>query len=357
VDLLALTAELVAIPSASGHERALADHLEELLRAREALEVVRIGDNLVARSPDALGLRLLLAGHLDTVPPAGGGPVLDGDVLYGCGSADMKSGIAVMVALAALEGASCDRTFVFYAREEVARAESGLLEIEAARPDLLQADAAVLLEPTAGRVEAGCQGVLRLGVTLAGRRAHSARPWTGVNAIHRVAPLLERVAAFEERRPVLDGCEYHETLQAVSIEGGVAGNVVPDACRVVLSHRFAPDRSGGEAEAALADLLAPALEPAFGDRVERLELAPAAPPHLDHPALAALVAASGTAPAAKLGWTDVAFFAERGVPAANFGPGDPLLAHREDERVGRAELEAVYEALAGLLGRSTARPC
>ncbi|MDA8291719.1 MAG: succinyl-diaminopimelate desuccinylase [Actinomycetota bacterium] len=346
-DLLELAAELVAIGSVSHRERALADRVEAELSSVGDLEVTRVEDNVVARTSFGRPRRLALAGHLDTVPPSGNEhPRIDGDVLHGLGSADMKGGLAVMLSLAAEPREPvCDVTYVFYACEEVASRHSGLRVLERERPDLLSADAAVLAEPTGALVEAGCQGVLRLEVVMRGVRAHGARPWTGRNAIHRLAPVLELVAGFEERRPVLDGCEYREVLQAVGVSGGVAGNVVPDEARLALSHRFAPDRDADEALEAIRAHLAPSLSAELGDEVLVEDRAPAARPLLGDPLLTALVAASGAPPRAKLGWTDVAFFASRGVPAANFGPGDPLVAHRSDERVGRDDLEAVHRAL------------
>lgn len=350
-DLLQLTAELVDVASVSHDERVLADFVEERLRASpRPLEVTRVADNVVARTLLGRDRRLVVAGHLDTVPPSGNAVArIDGDVLYGLGSADMKGGLAVMLELArAATPPAVDLTFVFYACEEVARRHSGLQVLARAAAELLDGDAAVLCEPTGARVEAGCQGVLRVGVVLGGSRAHTARPWVGRNAIHRLGPLLECVAGLPERRPVIDGCEYRETLQAVAVSGGVAGNVVPDSARVTLSHRFAPDRDAAAAFAALEQVLAPCLgEP--GDELVCEESAPAAPPMLGDPLLAALVEATGTAPTAKLAWTDVAFFAERGIPAANFGPGDPLVAHTPEEHVGRRDLEAVHAALAGLV--------
>ncbi|HVC26471.1 MAG TPA: succinyl-diaminopimelate desuccinylase [Acidimicrobiales bacterium] len=349
-DLLARTAELVAIASVSRSEAELADLVQSELEGVAALEVTRVEDNVVARTSLGRGRRLVLAGHLDTVPPAGNErPRIDGDVLHGLGSADMKGGLAVMLALArALDAPAVDLTYVFYACEEIAARYSGLLAIERARPDLLVADAAILAEPTGARVEAGCQGVLRVEARLRGLRAHIARPWAGRNAIHRLGPLLERVAAFAERRPVIDGCEYRETLQAVAVSGGVAGNVVPDEAILALSHRFAPDRDAGVAFDALSSELADVLSPELGDELVVEDSAPAAAPMLGDPLLAALVESSGAPPRAKIAWTDVAFFAARGVPAANFGPGDPLVAHTPGEHVERAELESVYATLARL---------
>jgi len=262
----------------------------------------------------------------------------------------MKGGLAVMLELArGVVDPAVDVTYVFYACEEVEQRFSGLSEIDRFDPGLLAADAAVLAEPTAAAVEAGCQGVLRVGVRLGGTRAHAARSWTGVNAIHRLRGLLERLGAFDERRPMLGGCEYREALQAVRVEGGVANNVVPDGARIVLSHRYAPDRTKDQAFESIRELLSPALDERLGDEVVLEDFALAAAPMLEHPLLAALVAATSEPPRAKLGWSDVSFFSARGVPAANFGPGDPLLAHSAGEWVGRTQLETVWESLEKLL--------
>ena len=355
-DLFALTSEIVDIPSVSHDEAAIASFVERALSQVEGLEVVRIGDNVIARTELGRNERVVLAGHLDTVPAAGNEHArIDGDRLYGLGSADMKGGVAVALALARRPWAPrYDLTYVFYACEEVGRKESGLAVVDEERPDLLVGDAAILLEPTSAVVEAGCQGVMRLVLTTQGRRAHVARPWMGENAIHRLGAALVRVASFEERRPVLDGCEYRESLQAVRVEGGVAGNVVPDRAVAELSHRFAPDRETTAAFAAIEQLVGPALDPSLGDSLDIWEVDDPAPPSLDHPVLSALVERSGAPPRAKLGWTDVSYFAGKGIPAANFGPGDPQLAHRPDEFVTRADLERVHATLFALLGENSA---
>jgi len=329
----------------------MADLVEHRLRAVPWLVVDRVEHNVVARTTLGRERRLVLGGHLDTVPANGNAtPRIEGDVLWGLGSADMKSGLAVMLELATtIEAPVLDVTYVFYACEEVARADNGLSRLFVLRPDLVEADAAILTEPTAAQVQAGCQGVVKMEVTVTGTRAHSARPWLGVNAIHRLGPVLDLVAGYAGRQPVIDRCHYREALQAVGIRGGVAGNVVPDSATVTLNHRFAPDRTGEQAIAAVEKLLAPVLDRDRGDRVEVVDLAPAALPGLQDPLLARLVAASGGAPEAKLGWTDVAFFAERGIPATNFGPGDPAVAHAAAERVDRSELETVHRVLADLI--------
>jgi succinyl-diaminopimelate desuccinylase len=348
--LLGLATALVAIPSVSHHESILADAAETALRLCPWLTVERVGDNLVARTQLGRDQRLILAGHLDTVPPTGGNdePYVDGDVLYGVGASDMKGGLATFLHLAgSVPEPTVDVTWCLYVCEEVEHRFNGLGALWAERPDLLVGDAAILGEPTGGAVEAGCQGTLRIRIGLAGARAHTARPFTGRNAIHRLAPLLTTIADYRGRQPVLDGCAYAEQLQAVSIEGGVTGNVVPDHATVLVNHRFAPDRGIAEAEAALHHLLDPHLEPE--DTWELMDAAAGAPPALDHPLLAGLVRASGGEPRAKVGWTDVATFWSHGIPAANFGPADPLLAHTPGEHVSGAELESAASILEALL--------
>jgi succinyl-diaminopimelate desuccinylase len=350
-DLLAATVDLMAMPSVSGEEDEIAGAVQRVLAACAWLDVERVGDNVVARTALGREQRLVLAGHLDTVPPgANAGPVVEGDTVWGVGASDMKGGLAVMLDLATTVPApTVDVTWCFYAREEISRSLSGLFELWEERPDLLAGDAAILGEPTGALVEAGCQGTMRVRITLQGVRAHTARPFTGRNAIHRLAPLLQRVADWPPREVVLDGCTYAEQLQVVAVEGGVAGNVVPDHVEVSVNHRYAPDRRRAEAEAFLRELLDPVLELDAGDTWEVLDAGDGAPPSLGHPLLKSLVEQSGAPPKAKVGWTDVASFWEHGVPAANFGPGDPLLAHHPDERVTRAQLERTREVLHALL--------
>ncbi len=349
-DLFMLAADLVAVPSISFDEERITDLIEEeLLDSSGHLDVFRVGDNLVARTDLGRQWRLILAGHTDTVPPSGNAEArIDGDVLWGVGSADMKGGVAVLLELALnMRRPIVDVTYIFYAREEVDSVHSGLRELAGARPDLLDADVALLLEPTGGIVEAGCQGTMRINVTLAGERAHTARGWMGRNAVHRLGPLLEVVGAYEPRRPVIAGCEFREGLQAVGVAGGVAGNVVPDEAVLTINHRFAPDRTPDQAEQHVRSVLEPVLE--SGDRIEIVDVAPPADPGLDHSLLKAVVRNSGAPPRAKLGWTDAAFFAQRGVPASNFGPGDPLLAHTSHEQVHRDSLTKAYRVLEDLL--------
>lgn len=350
-DLLARTAALVAIPSESHTEATFADHVEHELSALGHLAVTRVGDNVVARTDLGREQRLVVAGHLDTVPANGNAtPRIEGDVLWGLGSADMKGGLAVMLDLAATVPApAVDVTWVFYAGEEVAAEHNGLRHLFEQRPDLVAGDAALLGEPTGATLEVGCQGTMRVRVTLVGARAHTARPWMGRNALHRAGRVLATLDRYEARRPVLDGCEFREALQAVFVEGGVAGNVVPDRAVVVINHRFAPDRSAEEAQAHVLEVLGPHLED--GDAVEVVDMADAAPPGLTHPLLAALRERNQLTVRAKLGWTDVSRFAAAGIPAANFGPGESSQAHTQDEHVDRASLDAVAEALRDLLER------
>lgn len=323
-----VTAQLVDIESVSGNEGALADAVEQTLRGAGHLRVQRDGDAVLARTELGRGERVVLAGHLDTVPVAGNLPSRrDGDLLYGCGACDMKSGLAVQLRLAAtVPEPSRDLTFVYYECEEVQAERNGLLRLTRTRPGWLAGDFAVLMEPTAAVVEAGCQGTMRVAVTARGERAHSARSWTGVNAIHQAAQILDVLRAYEPRRPVIDGLEFREGLNAVDVSGGVAGNVVPDRCVLTVNYRFAPDRSEADAEAHLRETFA-------GFEVEVTDSAPGARPGLADPSTAAFVEAIGGEPRAKFGWTDVSRFAAAGVPAVNFGPGDPSLAHTRGEYV------------------------
>ena len=345
--LLERTARYVSIPSVSRGEAAIADDVEAELRGVGSLEVARIGDNVVARTAGDAPRRVLVAGHLDTVPGSPGVTVGEGAV-YGLGACDMKGTVAVMVDLAvAGTRFGAEMTWVFYAREEIGRVDSGLHEVARADRSLLDADVALLGEPTSCVVEAGCQGSLQVRVVLRGARAHTARPWRGRNAIHRLTGPLDAVAAYEPRSVPMGGVTYLEQRQVVSIGGGVAGNVVPDEATVVVNQRVAPDRGVDDAVAELRALFAPYLED--GDTFEVLDAAPGAPPNLEHPLLSRLAAASGVQPRAKLGYTDVATFAELGVPAANFGAGDPELAHHDGEFVTASDLERCREVLAQVL--------
>jgi len=327
-DTITLLEQLVNIESVSKNEQRIADAVEAALRPLGHLDVSRHGNTVVARTSLGLPERVVIAGHLDTVPLNDNLPaVRDGDVLRGLGTCDMKGGVAVMLRLAATVPApNRDLTFLFYEAEEIESEFNGLHLLSQSDPDLLQADFAILMEPSDAVIEAGCQGTLRVDVTTRGERAHSARSWMGVNAIHKAGAILDRLNAYEARRPVIDGLEYHEGLNAVFINGGVAGNVLPDVCTVQVNHRFAPDRSEAEAAAYVRDFFA-------GFEVELTDSAPGALPGLDRPAAKEFVEAVGGEVNPKFGWTDVARFSALGVPAVNFGPGDPMLAHKQEEYV------------------------
>ncbi|MEU6945880.1 succinyl-diaminopimelate desuccinylase [Streptomyces sp. NPDC046316] len=328
----ALTAALVDFPSVSGTEKPLADAIEQALRPLPHLTVDRFGNNVVARTRLGHEERVILAGHIDTVPIAGNVPsrLDENGILWGCGTSDMKSGVAVQLRIAAtVPEPNRDLTFVFYDQEEVAAHLNGLGKVAEAHPDWLEGDFAILLEGSNAEVEGGCQGTLRVLLRTEGERAHSARSWMGSNAIHTAAPILARLAAYKPRKPVIDGLEYHEGLNAVRIEGGVANNVIPDACTVVVNYRYAPDLTPEEAEAHVREVFADCgvAEFVVDDH------SGGALPGLSHPAAEAFMKAVGGTAHPKFGWTDVARFSALGVPAVNYGPGDPIYAHKVDEHV------------------------
>lgn len=333
-DVVTLTEQLVDIESVSHHEEQIADAVERELRACAHLTVTRRGHTIVARTDLGRAERVVIAGHLDTVPVNDNLPARrEGDVLHGLGTCDMKGGDAVLLHLAAtLPDPVRDVTYVLYEAEEVEAVHNGLRKLTESDPDLLAADFAILMEPSNAGVEAGCQGTLRADVRTRGERAHSARSWMGDNAIHRAGEILARLASYEPRRPTIDGLTYHEGLNAVGIRGGVAGNVVPDECVVQVNFRFAPDRTTQEAEAFVREFF-------DGFEVTLTDLAPGALPGLDRPVARAFVEAVGGDVAPKFGWTDVAQFSLLGVPAVNYGPGDPLYAHKQDEQVPIEHLE------------------
>jgi succinyl-diaminopimelate desuccinylase len=356
-DLFELTAALIAVPSVTGDEDALTGAVETRLRVRgTTLTIDRVGASVVARTNCGGDRRVVLGGHLDTVPANGNAdPRVDGHTLHGLGSADMKSGVAVLLrladALAEHPGAARhDVTIVLYEGEEGPPAGDGVGLIFDRCPELLAGDLAVLLEPTDGWVEAGCQGALVVEARFDGERAHAARPWLGRNAIHAAAPALARLAAFEAATVHVDGLAYREALQVVGVDGGVATNVVPDRCVVRVSRRFAPSRSGDDAVAELERLLDGA------DAVEVTQVLAPAPPNLRNPLVDEFVSTLGLSVRPKLGWTDVARFAQRGIPALNFGPGDPTLAHTAHESVTRGAIERTYATLATFLGLPAASP-
>ncbi|QGU04269.1 succinyl-diaminopimelate desuccinylase [Corynebacterium comes] len=355
-DPVSLTAALVDVPSPSHHEKQLADAVETALRTIPGIpdsQVIRRGDTVAAATRRGLGQRVILAGHLDTVPIAGNVPhrMVDGN-MHGCGTVDMKSGLAVYLHLfATLAGdpdLAFDLTVIAYACEEVESRFNGLGHLAVSDPEWLQGDLALLGEPSNGIIEAGCQGTLRVKITAHGARAHSARSWLGDNAAHKLAAVVARVAAYEARSVDIDGCVYREGLNVVRLESFVANNTIPDEAYAMVNFRFAPDRSPEEAYGHVVTYLA--LGEGFTLTLE--DSAPGALPGLTQPAAAALIGTVGEV-RGKLGWTDVARFSPLGVPAVNFGPGDPAFAHRKDEQVPVAQISQVAAHLRKFL---TTRP-
>jgi succinyl-diaminopimelate desuccinylase len=344
-DPVELTAALVDIPSVSGDEALIAESVEAALRAQAPhLEVVRTGNRVLARTTLGRPSRVVMAGHLDTVPVNGNLPLTRSEgFLHGLGTVDMKSGDAVMLHLAAtLPAPRHDVTYVFYDCEEIEADRNGLGHVERELPDWLAGDLAIVCEPSGAVVEAGCQGTMRIEVRTTGSRAHTARAWMGENAIHALSGALSTLAAYDARTVDIDGCTYREGLQAVRVGGGVSGNVVPDEAVLTVNHRFSPDRGPAEAEAHLRAVFA-------GYDVTVTDVAPGALPGLSAPAAAELVAAAGGDPVGKLGWTDVARFAALGMPAVNFGPGDPTLCHTQQENVPVADITRCAAVLANFL--------
>lgn len=344
VDAVTLTAALVDIESVSGNERPIADAVEVALRPLPHLRVDRLGNTVVARTSLGRSERVVIAGHLDTVPLADNLPSRrDGNLLYGLGSCDMKGGIAVGLRLAAtVSEPGRDVTYVFYECEEIEADRNGLGNMSRTHPDWLAADFAILMEPTAAAVEGGCQGTMRAEITTTGQRAHSARSWMGSNAIHAAQPVLSRLLEYAPRVVDVDGLTYREGLNAVAITGGVASNVIPDRCVVSVNFRFAPDREQAQAEMHLREVF-------DGFAIEVLDSAPGARPGLDRPAAASFVATIGRPATAKLGWTDVSLFSALGVPAVNYGPGDPLVAHARHEHVEVSQILECEQRMAAWL--------
>ena len=348
-DLLALARAVIDIESVSGNERALADAVEHALREQAPhLTVERDGDTVVARTDLGRERRAVFAGHLDTVPVAANLPsrlrTVDGvEQLWGRGAADMKGGVAVLLQLAALAAdPAMDLTFLFYDHEEVEAELNSLTRLARTHPEWLQGDVAVIGEPTGAAIEAGCKGTMKIEVTAHGRAAHSARDWVGDNAVHKLGPVLQRLAAYEARTAVIDGLEFRECLNAVTIQGGIAGNVIPDRAQALLNYRFAPDTTPEQAEAHVREIL-----DGCDVDIAVVDSAAGALPGLESPVLRGLLDVLGEdiRIAGKQGWTDVARFTALGIPAVNFGPGDPLQCHTDDEHIAVADLAIVRDAL------------
>lgn len=339
-----LTAALIDVPSESHSEEQIASLVEQALRGCSHLNVTRIGNSVIATNHADRGDRVIIAGHLDTVPANGNLPHrVDAGRIYGLGASDMKGGVAIALQLAATVTEPVrDITFIFYESEEVSSVFNGLEKISTVAPEFLEADFAVLMEPSNANIEAGCQGTIRASITTHGERAHSARSWMGKNAIHQAREILGILEDYEPTSPVIDGLTFREGLNAVSITGGIAGNVIPDLCSVTVNYRFAPDKSVNMAIARVKEI--------FADfDVEITDQASGALPRLSHPVAQEFLVATGAQVAPKFGWTDVARFSAMGIPAVNYGPGDPSIAHTQGEFVNIAELRRVSTNLRGWL--------
>ncbi len=341
---LDITRWICDVPSVSGDEGALADAIFAALAGASHLELYRDDDLIVARTNLGRAQRVVIAGHIDTVPINNNLPTRDIEVdgepfLWGRGTVDMKAGVAVQLKLAhELREPLFDVTWMWYDHEEVDAERNGLTRLARTRPDLFAGDFAILGEPSNGTVEGGCNGYLRVIVRTRGVRSHSARSWIGENAIHKLAPVLERLGEYRAHEIEVEGLLYREGLNAVRINGGVASNVIPDLCEVEVNYRFAPSRSVDEAEQHVRRVF-------DGFEVEVIDASAGARPGLDAPIAQHFVAAVGGVPQPKYGWTDVARFSAMGIPAVNYGPGDPHLAHHDHEQVAVAQIDDVERGL------------
>jgi succinyl-diaminopimelate desuccinylase len=347
-DVAELTRELCDIESVSGNEREIADAIEKALRSFGHLSVVRDGDALVASTNLGRSKRVIIAGHIDTVPVADNLPSKlmsfeREQVIWGRGSVDMKAGVAVMLKLAAtVTEPAVDVTWVFYDNEEVEAAKNGLGRLMRNQPDLIKGSFAVLCEPTAAIVEGGCNGTLRAELVFSGKKAHSARPWMGENAIHKLGVALEFLSSYEPQEIEVDGLVYKESLNAVLVNGGIATNVIADRATLTVNYRFAPSKTQAQA----GDYVKSLFE---GCEINIVDSAPGARPGLQSPEAKAFVAAVGTSLHPKYGWTDVARFSELGIPAVNYGPGDPNKAHADDESLPASQIYACESGLRNFL--------
>ncbi len=343
-DLVTLLQAITDVESVSGNERQLANMVEEALRDCQHLEVTRDGDCVVARTHLGRDQRVVIAGHLDTVPVANNLPsrleeTADGLHVVGRGSCDMKGGVAVQLQLAAeLSDVNRDVTWVFYDHEEVDADLNGLGRLAENSPELLEADFAVLMEPTNATIEGGCQGTCRITITVPGRAAHSARSWLGRNAIHGLSDVLERINAYDAREVDVEGLTYREGLNAIRVSGGVAGNVIPPSASIEINYRFAPDKSPDQALTELRRVF-------DGYSFELTDMSPAARPGLDREIARDFVNSVGATPKPKYGWTDVARFSALGIPAVNYGPADPALAHTDHEYCPANQLDTCANGL------------
>ncbi|CAB4636387.1 unannotated protein [freshwater metagenome] len=343
-DVAELTRTLCDIESVSGNEAEIADAIEQALAGFSHLSLTRDGNAVVAKTNLGKPTCVVIAGHIDTVPVADNLPSKlmafeREQVIWGRGSVDMKAGVAVMLKLAAeITKPAFDLVWVFYDQEEIEASKNGLGRLVRNHPELITGNFAILCEPTAATIEGGCNGTMRIDIHASGIKAHSARPWMGSNAIHKLGNVLNILNAYIPEEIEVDGLVFRESLNAVQVSGGIAGNVIPDQATVTLNYRFAPSRNVQDAteylETLFADFTLTVVDSAAGAR-----------PGMDLPEAKAFVAAVGASVNPKYGWTDVARFSEMGIPAVNYGPGDPNKAHADDENVPASQ---IYACEAGL---------
>lgn len=330
---------LVDIPSETGNETAIRDALADRLADLPARLVNR---SLVVGDPGPG--KVILAGHTDTVPLQGHvGARIEGGRLHGLGATDMKGGLAVMVHL--LEDLGTGYLVgVFYAGEEGPLSGNDLGMILDEIPEMLQAEAAIVMEPTNREVHAGCQGSINARVGFVGEPGHSARPWRAENAVTKAGPFLTMMHGLEAEPHPIEGLDFKEVMSVTRATGGVANNIIPGRFDLNVNYRFSPDRTMADAIERLRQVCAEA------DDFEVVDTAPAAYPEISHPLFSLLIESTAAPVAHKQGWTDVAQFAERGVPAINFGPGETALAHKPGESIDLSDLDWAHQVLLDTLG-------
>ncbi len=347
-DVAELTRALCDIQSVSGGEGEIADAIEQALKPFSHLTVLRDGNAIVAKTNLGRSQQVVIAGHIDTVPVADNLPSKlmsfeREQVIWGRGAVDMKAGVAVMLKLAAeLTSPNFDVVWVFYDQEEVEASKNGLGRLVRNHPELITGSFAILCEPTSATIEGGCNGTMRIKISTSGVKAHSARPWMGSNAIHKLGGVLERLNEFHPQEIEVDGLVFKESLSAVGISGGIASNVIPDEASVTLNYRFAPSRSVADATENLRSIF-----PDFPFTV--IDSAPGARPGMNSPEAQEFVGAVNASVNPKYGWTDVSRFSEMGIPAVNYGPGDPNKAHADDENVPVSQIYACEVGLRNFL--------
>jgi len=339
---------LTSIASPIGEEKELCDRIQERVASLPlAMPVRRVGNSIVVSLARGASSKphVVFAGHTDTVRTENGPARIEGDRLFGAGSSDMKSGLALMLVLAEtldVANLACHLTLVFYAREEGPFAENELGPVLEEARELDEVDLAVCLEPSDNRLHLGCNGSLHATLTFRGRTAHSARPWEGENAITKSAAFLAEIGAKAPDPTTIEGLVYRTVTTVTQIkDGGRGRNVVPDVVTLNVNHRFAPDTTVEGAEARLRALVGERAEVTLTDR------SPSAMPSRNHPLVERLVASGVVSIEPKQAWTDVARFAAKGIAAVNFGPGENAQAHQKNESTS---LKLVHEGY-GILAR------